>query len=156
MSKISWGIFRKKRIGMFQNVLDWKSIAGLGLFSLWTLLRLENICQVFKNLYIDLQDIQVQIGHFGNLQHSIFFIQLKDKPILTGEAKKALLPSPRTYLCEVLLWSLVTMETKGRYRMASQHNLQCALTMNIKPNLANFVHKIKQFHGSHWDFLLIL
>ncbi len=103
----------------------------------------------FQEELIDLQENQVQKQHFENLQYSKFWTQLKDKPILTREAEKALLPFPTTYLCEQGFSSLVTIKTKARNRLDPQHDLRCALTINIKPNLEDLTHKMKQFHGSH-------
>ena len=103
----------------------------------------------FQEELIDLQEDQVQKQHFENLQCSKFWTQLKDRPILTREAKKALLPFPTTYLCEQGFSSLVAIKTKARNRLDPQHDLRCALTMNIKPRFENYVQKMKQFQGSH-------
>ncbi|XP_076036535.1 zinc finger BED domain-containing protein 5-like [Oratosquilla oratoria] len=103
----------------------------------------------FQEELIDLQGNQVQKQRFENLQCSKFWTQLKDKPILTREAEKALLPFPTTYLCEQGFSSLVTIKTKTRNRLDPQHDLRCALAMNIKPRFENLVHKLKQFQGSH-------
>ena len=108
----------------------------------------------FQEELIDLQENQVQRQRFENLQCSKFWTQLKDKPILTREAEKALLPFPTTYLCEQGFSSLVTIKTKARNRLDPQHDLRCALTMNIKPRFESLVHKMKQFQGSHWKKLL--
>ncbi|XP_066962147.1 protein FAM200A-like [Macrobrachium rosenbergii] len=104
----------------------------------------------FQEELID-QENQVQKQVFENLQYSKFWIQLKDKPILTREAVKALLPFPTTYLCEVEFSSLVTIKTQARNRLDPHRDLWCTLTMsiNIKPNFENLVHKMKQFQGSH-------
>ncbi|XP_076042004.1 protein FAM200A-like [Oratosquilla oratoria] len=103
----------------------------------------------FQEELIDLQGNQVQKQRFENLQCSKFRTQLKDKPILTREAKKARLPFPTTYLCEQGFSSLVTIKTKTRNQLDSQHDLWCALAMNVKPRFENLIHKLKQFQGSH-------
>ncbi|XP_042868821.1 protein FAM200A-like [Penaeus japonicus] len=71
----------------------------------------------FQEELIDLQENQVQKQHFENLSIAKFWTQLKDKPILTREAEKALLPFPTTYLCEQGFSSLVTIKTKARNRL---------------------------------------
>ena len=103
----------------------------------------------FQEELIDLQENQVQKQRFENLQYLKFWTQLKDKLILTREAEKALLPFPTTYLCEQGFSSLVTIKTAARSHLDPQHDLRCSLTINIKPNLEDVTHKMKQYHGSH-------
>ncbi|XP_015372935.1 PREDICTED: protein FAM200A-like [Diuraphis noxia] len=77
-----------------------------------------------------------------------FWAQLKDKPILSRESKNALLPFPTTYLCEAGFSTLVVIKTKYRNRLDAQHDMQCALSMNIHPNIEELVEYV-QHQGNH-------
>lgn len=54
----------------------------------------------FQEEPLDLQENQLQKQHFENLKCSRCWTQLPDKPSLTREAEKALLPFQTTCLCE--------------------------------------------------------
>ena len=103
----------------------------------------------FQEELFDLQENQVQKQRFECLSYSEFWAQLKDKPILSREAEKALIPFPTTYLCEQGFSSLVTIKTKSRNLLNPQHDLRCSLSINIKPNLEKLANNMKQHQGSH-------
>ena len=103
----------------------------------------------FQEELIELQENQVQKQRFENLPCSEFWAQLKDKPVMSREAEKAIIPFPTTYLCEQGFSALVAIKTKSRNRLDPQHDLRCSLTINIKPNLEKLVRNMKEHHGTH-------
>ncbi|KAF0717366.1 zinc finger BED domain-containing protein 5-like, partial [Aphis craccivora] len=107
----------------------------------------EDICG-FQEELIDLQANQVLKENFSQKCLTQFWAQLKDKPILTRESEKALLPFPTTYLCEAGFSDLVVIKTKYRNRLDAQHDMRCALSMNIHPNIEELVNNV-QYQGSH-------
>jgi hypothetical protein len=75
-------------------------------------------------------------------------MQLEDKLVLCQEAEKASLPFPMTYLCNERFLSLLAINTKVRYTSDPQHDLRCAISINIKPRLDKLIKKVQQHHGS--------
>ncbi|MFV0240470.1 MAG: hypothetical protein ACK5H4_10600 [Lacrimispora sphenoides] len=70
-------------------------------------------------------DRQVQEQRFERLSYSEFWVQLKDRPMLT------LLPFLTMYLCEQEYLTLVTLRIKARNRLDCQHDLRSASSINI-------------------------
>jgi len=67
--------------------------------------------------------------------NSIFWAQLKDKPILSKYAENFLLPFPTTYLREAGFSALAVIKSIFINRLDLQHNMRCALSINIFPNV---------------------
>ena len=107
----------------------------------------EDICG-FQEELLDLQASQVLKEKFSRMCLTQFWPQLKDKPILSSESENALLPFPTTYLCEAGFSTLVVIKTKYRNRLDAQHDMRCALSMNIHPNIEELVEYV-QHQGSH-------
>ena len=58
----------------------------------------------------------------------LFWIKVyQEKPILGGEALKALLPFATTYLCEAGFSALAVTKTKYRNRLQPEDDLRCSL-----------------------------
>ncbi|KAL4126525.1 hypothetical protein QTP88_010746 [Uroleucon formosanum] len=98
----------------------------------------EDICG-FQEELLDLQASQVLKENFSRMCLTQFWAQLKDKPILSRESENALLPFPTTYLCEAGFSTLVVIKTKYRNRLDAQHDVRCALSLNIQPNIEELV-----------------
>lgn len=102
----------------------------------------------FQEELIDLKGDQILRDKFKNLSLTEFWAQLMNKPVLSKEAEKALLPFPTTYLCEAGFSALVVIKIKYRNRLDASHDLRCALSINIQPDLNKLVAKT-QHQGSH-------
>ncbi|XP_064412969.1 zinc finger BED domain-containing protein 5-like [Latimeria chalumnae] len=102
----------------------------------------------FQEELLDLQENQVLQEKFAHVSWSQFWAQLRGKPVLSREAEKALLPFPTTYLCEAGFSSLVVIKTRARNRLDPQHDLSCALSINIQPRITELTEKM-QHQGSH-------
>ena len=90
--------------------------------------------KIFAEL-LDLQADKVVKESFSRKCLTQFLAQLKDRPISKRESEKALLPFPTIYLCEARFSVLVIIKTKYINRLDAQHDMRCALSMNINSNI---------------------
>jgi len=96
----------------------------------------------------ELLDLQASQENFLGKCLTPFWAQLKDKPISSRESANALLPFSTTYLCEAEFSALVVIKIKYTNRLDAQHDMRCALSMKIHPNIKELVENI-QYQGSH-------
>lgn len=102
----------------------------------------------FQEELIDMQGDQILRDKFKQVSLTEFWAQLRNKPVLSNEAEMALLPFPTTYLCEAGFSALVVIKTAYRNRLDASHDLRCALSVNIHPDINKLVTKT-QHQGSH-------
>ncbi|XP_064111487.1 protein FAM200A-like [Macrobrachium nipponense] len=119
---------------------------------------------------IEAEDLPEEMSNINNLQEQLIEIQsdealhydfkrqheslssfwikvYKEKPILGGEAMKALLPFATTYLCEAGFSAQTVTKTKYRNRLQPEDDLRCSLTSK-SPRFEELVNTL-QCQGSH-------
>ncbi|XP_045103937.1 SCAN domain-containing protein 3-like [Portunus trituberculatus] len=119
---------------------------------------------------IEAEDLPEEISNIHNLQEQLIEIQsdealhydfkrqhaslssfwikvYKEKPILGGEARKALLPFATTYLCEAGFSALTVTKTKYRNSLQPEDDQRCSLTSK-SPRFEELVNTL-QCQGSH-------
>lgn len=108
----------------------------------------ENDSAGLQEELLEMQGDAVLKERFARTSLTKFWAQLSGKPVLSNEAEKALLPFPTTYLCEAGFSCLAVMKNKYRSRLDPQHDMRCALSINITPRIHDLCSKI-QHQGSH-------
>ena len=110
---------------------------------------ISNIRNLQEQL-IEIQNDETLHYNFNKKIDSLgsFWIKvMKEKPILGGEAMKALLPFATTYLCEAGFSALTVLKTKYRNRLQVEDDLRCCLTTKV-PDFEDLAKAI-QHQGSH-------
>jgi hypothetical protein len=102
----------------------------------------------FQKELIELQNDQRMKGKFAQVPLTKFWTELTNEPILGSEPEIALLPFPTTYLCETGFSSMAIIKSKSRNRSGPQHDLRCAMSVNVVPDLTELAASL-QHQGSH-------
>jgi zinc finger BED domain-containing protein 5/7/8/9 len=108
-----------------------------------------NISKLQEQL-IEIQNDETLHYDFKRQKESLssFWIKVyKEKPILGGEALKALLPFATTFLCEAGFSALTVTKTKYRNRLQPEDDLRCSLSSK-SPRFEELIKTI-QCQGSH-------
>ena len=111
--------------------------------------EVANISKLQEQL-IDIQNDQILRYDFQQKKESLssFWIKVyQEKPILGGEALKALLPFATTYLCEAGFSALAVTKTKYRNRLQPEDDLRCSLSSK-SPRFEELIKTI-QCQGCH-------
>ena len=143
-SKYTWRNFKRRLID---------TCPKMSIFS-WVSNRFDLDVQEIGNYVdgcqeeLDPQWNQVLREKFAQVAWSQFSEQLRDEPVLSHEAEKALLPFPTTYLCEAGFSSPIVIKTRERNRLDPEHDLHCALSINVQPRITELIKC--SIEGSHW------
>ena len=111
--------------------------------------EIANISKLQEQL-IDIQNDQILRYDFQQKKESLssFWIKVyQEKPILGGEALKALLPFATTHLCEAGFSALAVTKTKYRNRLQPEDDLRCSLSSK-SPRFEELIKTI-QCQGCH-------